>query len=219
MKLLKTTVSHAACALGALAIVTLAPARAAAEEAVTIAVTEDAATTAALPTTKAVEIKGDPPGKLTFYAHSQAKHEAHGEFKKWQFTEINIPNDSYEGASLQLVVDIGSLREENEKRQNHLMQPDFFDVKVFPTAVVTIDNVQPVEGKADEYTADATVEIRKTKTKFPAKFKLLSKEPLTVEGEVVLSRKKIDVGKPFDEADARAIFDEVKVNFKTELKK
>ena len=199
----------AACA--ALALAMLTPAGAGAAEATD-------KTTETLKTQEPIEIKGDPPGELTFYAHNKAGHESKGIFKKWNFTEINIPNQSYEGASLKLAVDINSMSEENQKRLEHLKTEDFFNVKLFPTAYVTITDVKPAEGKTDEYTAKATVEIRKTKSEYSVTFTLLSKEPLTVEGDVVLSRAKIDVGKPYKAEDERSIYDDVKVHFKTELK-
>lgn len=54
------------------------------------------------------------------------------------FTKVNgtivVDRDNLEKSSVEVVVDVGSVSTANEKRDNHLKSPDFFDVANFGTS-------------------------------------------------------------------------------------
>lgn len=76
--------------------------------------------------------------RIGFTAYSRI-HDVDGQFSSWRF-EGRIKDDlSGKG---KIVIQLTSVDSGNKKRDEHLRDPDFFDVAKFPEAIYSIDNVQ-----------------------------------------------------------------------------
>ena len=111
----------------------------------------------------------------------------------------------------------------NAKLVNHLKNADFFNVEQFPTAVLTLTQVTPIEPGQYQATGDLTIKGITHSVTFP----------LTVEqqsgiwhgtGETTLDRTLWDIryhsGKFFQDLGDKVIYDDFKLNFnlKTQTK-
>jgi len=62
-----------------------------------------------------------------------------GAFEKFN-VELNIPDD-FTKSALKVEIDAASLNTENTMRDEHLLEPDFFDVKKFPKITYTANSI------------------------------------------------------------------------------
>ncbi len=92
---------------------------------------------------------------ISFRISHQAISEIHGRFKDYTGTftiDRNDPNKS----SFALTIKVGSVDTDNEKRDEHLRAPDYFNVKQFPTMTFQSKKVKPTDD-GYEVTGDLTM--------------------------------------------------------------
>src|SRR5438067_9531779 len=70
--------------------------------------------------------------------------------------QINIA-DVPEESSVEVTIDVGSVDSSDEKRDGHLLSPDFFDVERWPTITFRSTRVEPGKRGAWIVTGDLTV--------------------------------------------------------------
>ncbi|MDB5283496.1 MAG: lipid-binding protein [Bacteroidota bacterium] len=82
--------------------------------------------------------------------------------------------------------------DDNKKLMEHLKGEEFFDVKGFPTAVLTVKKFAPLTGNKDAnytVTADLTIKGVKNEITFPAKIEFL-KTDIKAKATIVIDRTK-----------------------------
>lgn len=90
---------------------------------------------------------------------------------------------------LEIVIDTTSIWSDNEKLTNHLKNPDFFDVRKYPTITFTATKIAPKgEGKAD-ITGDLTMLGKTVAITVPAKVGV-DEERITINTNFKLDRTK-----------------------------
>lgn len=115
-----------------------------------------------------------------------------GVFHKWQM-DAQVPSDLASGSG-KIVVDVASIDTQNRRRDNHLRDPDFFEVEAYPTAVFT---VQSVKDDDDRVRVTGTMQIKDvTRTETIVFRKTESDDRLELNGRVIIDRT--DYGITYD---------------------
>jgi polyisoprenoid-binding protein YceI len=83
---------------------------------------------------------------ITFTADSRLG-AVDGVFRKWSM-DAKVPSDLTKGSG-KFVVDVASLDTQNRRRDDHLRNPDFFEVETYPQAVFTIQSVTTDENRVN----------------------------------------------------------------------
>ena len=93
---------------------------------------------------------------LTFTVDNLGFSLTQGQFRKFE-AEIDFDPENVETSSVSFVIDANSVDTRDEKRDQHLMSPDFFDAKQYPD--VTFKS-KKVTAKGDDFAVDGELSIR-----------------------------------------------------------
>lgn len=157
-----------------------------------------------------------PPGYIRFVGENMVA-TANGEFKKWKITEAKVdPGDPSAGV-VEIEIDVASLDTDNQKRDDHLRNPDFFEVEKYPKATVRVHSARKVSGTDDTYAATFDVTIRDVKKSIDGTFVVVSDQPPLVQGELTLDRNDFGVGEPHSSINPMSIGDEIPISFQARL--
>lgn len=117
-----------------------------------------------------------------------------GVFHKWQM-DAEVPSDLNKGSG-RIVVDVASIDTQNRRRDNHLRDPDFFEVETYPTAVFTITSVD-ADPDADRVRVTGSMQIKDvTRTETIVFRKNETDDRLELSGRVIIDRT--DYGITYD---------------------
>jgi polyisoprenoid-binding protein YceI len=94
--------------------------------------------------------------KLGFSISYLMVSDVEGSFQIKEAT-ITTPKEDFTDASVTLVADVNTVSTENEKRDEHLKNPDFFDAAKFPTLTFKSTSFKKVSDKKYEVTGDLTL--------------------------------------------------------------
>ncbi|MCA9581628.1 MAG: YceI family protein [Myxococcales bacterium] len=133
--------------------------------------------------------------RIRFVA-STTLFDVDGWFDKYK---LNIQGDpvTLKDASVKVEIDAASINTSNQKRDDHLRSPDFFDVKKYPTITFTSDKVTK-KGKKILVTGDLTMHGITKKVSIPFS-KTTAKNGAGVEetvfrGDLTIDRTDYQIG-------------------------
>ncbi|HEY0652703.1 MAG TPA: YceI family protein [Chryseosolibacter sp.] len=144
---------------------------------------------------------------------------AHTGFVYLSKGELAMENGQLVGGSVEM--DMSTITDKVHGSDNnlihHLKDPDFFDVKKFPTSAFAITKVVPTEGGMVNVTGNLTVKGITNEVTFPAKTELKG-GVLNATGNLTIDRTRWDVryksGKFFAVLADEAIADEIRFEMK-----
>ena len=113
---------------------------------------------------------------------------ATGKFNKFS-AELQTVG-SLEDAQLTVTVDVGSISTNNDTRDEHLREEDFFYVSKFPDITFTSDKITQVEG--NEYKVTGTIEMMGIEKDFSFNFTHVGCNPEDSESEYVVFEASFD---------------------------
>ena len=154
------------------------------------------------------------PGTLSFKAQNKV-FKAEGQFKNWRFTKVSIPDGDLEKGTVEIEVDTLSVEANAERLTAHLKEDDMLKTSAFPKATIKLHNVR--KGSDGTYTVDADLTLRGISKSVPAKFTVVGKDPLKVEGDAVINRLDHGVYTPYNPADERSVEPEVRIRIEATL--
>lgn len=137
---------------------------------------------------------------------------ASGSFKK--FTGIiNFDPNQLNDSKVKIEIDMNSVSTSYSDFTSTLITDDWFNVKLFPTAVFETSHFVKIGN--DKYQANGSLTIRDKSVPVTLLFeaKELSKTKVLVEGNTTLRRTQFGVGQG-EWADTEAVKDDVQVSFK-----
>lgn len=143
-----------------------------------------------------------------------------GGFKKFDGT-IDLVNEKPEGSKVKIDIDLSSVFTNEEKLNEHLKTPDFFDVAKFPKANFTSTSIVPDAAKgADNYTVTGDFDLhgQKKSINFPAVIKV-DAGTVTVTSEFSINRKDFGLVYPGFANDLINDLVVIKLDLKTPRKK
>jgi polyisoprenoid-binding protein YceI len=116
-----------------------------------------------------------------------------GRFSNWRVTASKVDLDDLATSFVEVEIDVASIETGNEDRDAHLRDPDYFEVERWPTATVRVGSVTPtIDPRVFEATFD--VAIKDQRHSLSGSFRVESRSPLLVAGEVVIDRVAFGVG-------------------------
>lgn len=138
----------------------------------------------------------EPDSIVVLAKHTEAKPDdpVQVKFEKFKVTKASFDPKKIEGGKATIEIDATSLKTGSDKRDGHLLTPDFLDTAKNPTITVDIDKVKK---KADKtYTAEATVKYRAVTKKYPVTFDVVESmaDSIRIKSEVNFSRIDFKVG-------------------------
>lgn len=138
--------------------------------------------------------------------------------------ELMIENGQLMGGTVE--IDMNTIEDKDYGRDNglvkHLKDPDFFDVKKFPTSTIAITKAVSINVEEKKITGNLTIKGITHPVSFPAKIEV--KDGIVkASGKLVIDRTLWDVryksGKFFDNLKDEAISDSIEFNIKIVAKK
>ena len=156
------------------------------------------------PTSMAMAV--DAPGAITFVAQNKVA-TANGTFREWRILEAKIDEANPSASRIVLEIDLRSIDTGNAKRDDHLRNPDFFDVEKYPTASVVIDNVR-YEG-SDTFDADATLDLHGKQKTLPIRFRIDDRSKRRITAEFTINRMDFEVGSPYSSVNPLSIEEDI----------
>jgi len=138
--------------------------------------------------------------------------------------DIHFSPEDLSASKINVEIPISSINTNNEKRDGHLMSPDFFHAEKYPLMSFTSETIKKGR-KKNEYIAEGTITIRGVEKNFSLPFNVLGiqdhpmKEGTKLAGiksEFTIDRTEFNVGVN-DWAATTVIGDEVTVSLLLEL--
>jgi len=118
-------------------------------------------------------------------------------FQKWKFTKAEMPENKIENIQLEIEINTSSLTcDWKDLQRNIRKKKDYFYVKKFPKAIVSINGTEAIEGQ--KYKTQATLTLKKYTKPVELTFTV---EGNQVKGEGVITRQDFGFtgGGPKDE--------------------
>ena len=94
--------------------------------------------------------------KLGFSITHLMASDVEGEFKSFSAT-ITTKGDDFANADVKMTAEVASVNTDNDKRDEHLKSPDFFDAAKFPSMTFTSKTFKKVKGDNYKVTGDLTM--------------------------------------------------------------
>lgn len=161
------------------------------------------------------EGESSAPGKIEMVSKNKIA-TAHCIFHDWKFTDVHIDRENVGESYVNIEVDIHSFDSKIQKRNEHLMEEEFFHVEKFSTATIKIHDVSAAEGEGN-YHGKIDLNIRGVEKTMDLDFTLTDTDPMLVSGEVVILRTDFGIGKPYKKLNPMSIEDEVPLTFSATL--
>lgn len=109
-----------------------------------------------VPIKSAVWTVDNTHARLGFSVTHLMVSEVEGSFKKFDAT-VTASADDFSDAVVKLTADVNSIDTDNEQRDAHLKNPDFFDTAKYPTITFTSKSFKKVGDKKYLVTGDLTM--------------------------------------------------------------
>ncbi len=159
-----------------------------------------------------------PPGSITFVAENLMA-TANGTFHDWRIVHAEVDSRRPESGVVEVEVDVASVDTGIERRDEHLRTADFFEIEKYPTATVRVHSATP-DGEGERgprYLAKFDVRIRDVEKTLDGSFELVSENPATVEGELMIDRIAFGIGEPRTWWNPASIGEQIPVRFSATL--
>lgn len=137
-----------------------------------------------------------PPGTLEFVGKNLIM-KAKGTFHQWRVVESSVDMDAIGDAFVVVEVELASLDTGIERRDNHLRNPDYFEVDTYPVARVRIHSPQPIQAEADQrprFAVQFDVNLHGIDKTLNGEIVLIETDPLVFEGNLTIDRLEFGVG-------------------------
>jgi len=128
---------------------------------------------------------GETPGTLQFIGNAGGDNLF--TFQKWQFTNVELPDDNFEKIKATVEINASSFTcDWKDLEVSVKKKKDYFFVKKFPSVNVVIDGAQ--KQKDGSYTTDASLTLKGVTKVVPLTFTVSETAPYQVKGAGVIMR-------------------------------
>ena len=140
-----------------------------------------------------------PPGMLKFVGKNLIM-KAKGTFHDWRVVESSVDLDALGEAFAVVEVQLASLDTGIEGRDDHLRNPDFFEVDTYPVAIVRVHSPEPIPDETNEteeqprFAVQFDVNLHGVEKTVGGEIVLINADPIVIEGELVIDRMEFGVG-------------------------
>lgn len=161
-----------------------------------------------------------PTGSSITFVAENLFSTANGTFHSWRIVSSVLDLEDLSRASVEIEVDLASVDTGIEDRDDHLRDPDFFEVETFPTARVRVHGFEAGgsdEQGRDRYHASFDLDLHGVQKTLVGAFSVISTAPVEIEGSVVVDRLDFGVGQPKSLWNPLSITEEIPVSFRAVL--
>jgi len=158
----------------------------------------------------------NPPGSIEFVGEN-AIATANGVFHQWRIVEQSEPGTPLAERYAVVEIDLESVDTGINRRDDHLRDPDFFEVTRWPMATVKAHSLRAEEGVAGRFTARFDIDLHGVQKTLEGEVVVESESPLVLTGALVVDRLAFDVGPPTSRWNPMAVDAEIPVRFRIEL--
>jgi polyisoprenoid-binding protein YceI len=142
------------------------------------------------------EAEVSPPGTLEFLGENLIM-KAEGTFHEWRVVESSIDVEALDDAFALVEVELASLDTGIERRDDHLRDPDFFEVETYPLAMVRVHSPQLIEDESStqpHFAVRFDVNLHGVEKTLDGEVEIISLDPLIFEGNLTIDRMDFGVG-------------------------
>jgi polyisoprenoid-binding protein YceI len=161
----------------------------------------------------------EPPGVIEFVGKNMIA-TANGVFHSWHIVESHVDAATINESFALIEVDLASVDTGNNRRDDHLRDPDFFDVETYPVARVRVHSARP-NGQTDEgrprFAVNFDIDLHGVQQTLAGEIVMLSEIPLVFEGRLIVDRTKFGIGPPPSGWKPLAVGAEIPIRFEVEL--
>ncbi len=126
------------------------------------------------------------PGKIEFIGDAGSPNVF--VFNQWKFTEVELPDNDFTKVKLGLEINISSMSTEYKDLENSIRKKkDYFYVKKFPKATVSIDGASKLED--GQYETKAMLTLKGKTRPVTLTFSVSEEAPYVVTGSGIVRRK------------------------------
>ena len=123
--------------------------------------------------------------------------KANGMFHEWRVIESAVDPDAIDDAFAVVEVELTSLDTGIEARDEHLRNPDFFEVETYPIATVRVHSPRPIEDPEalhPRFAVQFDIDLHGVQKTLDGEIVLMGSSPLVVEGGLTINRMEFGVG-------------------------
>lgn len=160
-----------------------------------------------------------PPGKIEFVGKNLFA-TANGTFHDWRIVESRLDLERLSESFAVVEVDLASVDTGIERRDDHLRDPDFFEVERYPVATVRVHSFR-ADGRSEagqpRYAARFDFDLHGVTKTLDGQVVLVSASPPRFEGSLVVDRTDFVIGSPPSRWNPMAVGAEIPVHFEVEV--
>ncbi len=159
-----------------------------------------------------------PPGTIEFTGKNLFA-TANGTFHSWRLVAAAVDPDALEASTATVEIDLASVDTGIERRDDHLRNPDFFEVERFPVATVRFHSAErdgETEAGEPRYRAKFDIDLHGVRKTLDGEVVRVSEDPLAFEGSLVVDRTAFGVGGAPSRWNPMAVRAEIPVSFRVE---
>ena len=161
----------------------------------------------------------EPPGVIEFVGENMIA-TANGVFHRWRIVESRVEAAAIDESFALIEVDLASVDTGNSRRDDHLRDPDFFDIETHPVARVRVHSARP-NGQTDDghlrFDVDFDIDLHGVQQTLAGEVVVVSEIPLVFEGRLIVDRTKFGVGPPPSRWKPLAVKAEIPIRFEVEF--
>ena len=161
----------------------------------------------------------ESPGSIEFVGKN-AFVTANGRFHTWRVVESEVDLAALSESFALIEVDLSSIDTGINRRDNHLRNPDFFDVERYPVAVARVHSARPkgeTEAGRPLFLARFDIDLHGVQKTVEGEVVLLDEDPLAFEGSLAIDRMEFGVGKAPNRWNPMSVKAEIQLHFRVEL--
>jgi len=145
----------------------------------------------------------DAPRAMLKFVGENLIMKAKGTFHDWRVVESSVDLDALGDAFAVVEVQLASLDTGIERRDDHLRNPDFFEVDTYPVATVRVHSPEPIPDETNEtdeteeqprFAVQFDVNLHGVEKTVEGEIVLIDSDPIIIEGELVIDRMAFGVG-------------------------
>jgi polyisoprenoid-binding protein YceI len=159
-----------------------------------------------------------PPGTLEFVGKNLLA-TADGRFHDWRIVDSHLDLERPESSFAVVEVQLASVDTGIRRRDDHLRNPDFFEVDTYPVATARVHSPRPLAAAEDgreRFAVRIDLDLHGVQKTLDGEVTLASRDPLAFEGELTIDRTQFGVGSKPSRWNPMAPRAEIPVRFRVE---